>query len=363
MISEAMQDALDPNVKRVLVIMNDHHLGNTVISLPILEALSAYFQSDVDFLIDGRYAPLLQRLPSHPTLIHWPNRHTHPGGMGRAWAEFCSVLKLRRHRYDVSIDLMGMLRSTRITRWVAAGRRYGFGHLRNPHVYSDHVGKPDGPHCFDRYAQFLNLVNQAPPPMIQLTADPKAVASMTETLHAANVDETEPLIVIHPSSAKSYRRWPAERFAAVADGLVESHVARICIIGTRGETRLMDELIGKMRHGARAIQYFGDVGQLLALFHRASLLVSSESGPTHLASTTPVPIVTIFGPSDENEWRPLRDNGLTVLRGAACDTACHPARCQHDYRCLMHLDAAQTLAASRAALDAAPSATDDSNAG
>ncbi|MDX1564859.1 MAG: glycosyltransferase family 9 protein [Phycisphaeraceae bacterium] len=344
------QAAIPADASKVLLIMNDHHLGNTVISLPVLEAYGRYFGNRLEILIDRRYLPLAECLPSRPRLCAWPDRQRHPGGFRRSLAEARCVLSLRRKRFDISVDLMGMVRSTRITRWVAAQRRYGFGHLRNPHVYSDHVSRPSGPHCFDRYRRFLELIGTADPPRLQLSAPDVCVQSVGRQLVEAGLVPDSPLVLIHPSSAKTYRRWPIERFGEVAEGLIDSHDANICIVGTRPERDLCRQLLGAIRQRDRAVHLEPDILELLALMNRSDLLVSSESGPTHLAAATTVPIVTVFGPSDEDEWRPLRIKNLTVLRGAACDPNCHPARCLHGYRCLMDLDAGQVLEAARKAI-------------
>jgi ADP-heptose:LPS heptosyltransferase len=160
--------------------------------------------------------------------------------------------------------------------------------------------------------------------------------------------------VIHPGAGKEYRQWPADRFAAVADELVRRRAMNICIIGGAGDQPLMDQIIAAMAHRAAAFSLVLPIQQLLALMERATILLSNESGPTHLAAATELPIATIFGPSKEQVWRPIRRENMLVLRGEECDPRCGKRRCYADRKCLMALTPAMMLAAAEQLLSQPP---------
>ena len=119
----------------------------------------------------------------------------------------------------------------------------------------------------------------------------------------------------------------------------------------------MNRIRAAMRRPDHATCLRLSLTRLVALFDRAAVLVSNESGPTHLSTTTDVPIVTIFGPAKESRWRPVRDRDVTVLRGADCDPACRWQSCAAGLRCLLATTSDDVLDAARPYLERLSSAS------
>jgi ADP-heptose:LPS heptosyltransferase len=106
--------------------------------------------------------------------------------------------------------------------------------------------------------------------------------------------------VLHPGAAAGSRRWPVERWAAVARALAaDGH--RLVVTGTPGEQSLVDAVAGPVR--AEAATRF-DVGQLFGLVAAASLVVSGDTGVAHVASAFGTPSVVLFGPVSPDRWGP-----------------------------------------------------------
>lgn len=347
---------LRASLKRVLVAQIDHHLGNTVLSLPVIQALANHFDHGIDLLIDERYLCFAQQLDNVNRVIPFPSqRDAFGNSRGPVQQTVKLVLKLLSHRYQANIDLCGGIRSAPIMLLTCAPRRFGFSPSRRDRCYS-HVITPPAPgepgvHEFDRYSAMLRCIGQAEnPPLVRFTANDAQRAKLAERLGEwwPDLDASgAPLVVMHPSAGIAWRRWPAERFAAVADGLVAQRGARVVIIGTAGDQELVDEIMGHMSHADQA--RFGKLplDLLVPLFERTAVLVSNESGPTHVAASVGTPIVTIFGPTSEKLWRPqsVEPTRLTVLRGDTCDPGCHGRSCVADQKCLLSLTADQVLQA------------------
>lgn len=352
---------LPADVGRVLVVMMDHHLGNLVIGLPIAAALAEHFDEPIDLLIDARWAGLATQL-SHLGHIHrYPPRCkglrryvANTGQLARLWAT------LAGRRYRAVIDATGNIRST--TWCVAAGcrTRVGLADARRAWIYSHRIDASDATHTYDRHAALLRSIGRTDrPEPLKLVAQHESHERVADELERAfgPAQGNHPLIVLHPSAGKAYRRWPSDRFAAVADGLVERADARIAIIGTPDERGLGEGVRDQMRHRDHAHYFTLTVVDLLALFERAALIVSNESGPTHLAAATGLPIVTIFGPTPEAVWRPLRDRDTVMLRGTTCDPRCGRRVCVAEHQCLLALSTDHVLEQALHALEnAAPPA-------
>ncbi len=336
-------EKLPSTLNRVLVVMHDHHLGNFVLALPTLHALSSYFDSSIDLLVDERYAPLVRCLPHPPRILTIAHRSSSEHAGIHVLKSAQRYAQLACTPYDVAIDLMKMLKSIRLMHLIQADRKIALEGGRKTSAYQTLLPQPIHPHCADRYEQFGWLTGTRPPRRIALSA-PHAATATLETQWG--LTRQHRWVLIHPTSGKDYRCWPAERFAAVADALAEQLGQPIILVGSPSEQPRLHAMRQQMQHHASAQCVAPNIVELLALIEGASVMVANESGPTHLAMCTNTPVVTLFGPSRESEWLPVRQDHLTVLRGATCDSQCHPAHCLHDYRCLTELTSQAVIEAA-----------------
>ena len=113
-----------------------------------------------------------------------------------------------------------------------------------------------------------------------------------------------PLVLLHPGASVSEKRWPEEAFGQVARGLLRRGYA-VGVTGSSGEKVLTRRVAG-LAPGASDLGGRTDLSTLIALVARASLVVSNDTGPAHLAYASKTPSVTLFGPStDVERWGPL----------------------------------------------------------
>lgn len=345
--------AIAPGTGPVLIVMTDHHMGNLIISLPVINALASHFQEPPDLLVDERYAPLAALLPAKPRVLSYPAQTGRRRGALRSLQSAAIAARMPLKRYRAVFDVGGGTRSAVLSAATLARRRIGFAETPTSWLYSQRIERVPGMHVFDAYATMLARIGRiGRPPLIRLRASSEARAKLEGRLHLSQPNAQAPLAVIHAGAGKEYRQWPAERFGVVADELVRRHGMNICVIGSALEGSLMDEVIASMREARSAFALSLPLDELLALFERARILISNESGPTHLAAATDLPIVTIFGPSKEALWRPIREAGTIVLRGAECDPRCGKRRCFADRRCLISLETRQVLDAAERLLRA-----------
>ena len=317
--------------------MINHHVGNFVVSLPFLESLAAELGPHVDVLVDSRFAGLARLLPSVRHVIPFvqQERRGHRLRQGRY---FLSVLRqLWRGRYTLVIDVGGGIQSVTLTTMTWARRRIGLQKSRRSWLYTERLPPDAGIHASDRFMPFARWAGRNDKPKLYLQAAPDARQALASLLPANFMEPGRPIVVIHAGAGYEFRQWPRERFAAAADELVNRWNARVVFIGAPGEDGFLRETIGLMKHSAAAVPLITALDVVVALYERASVLLSNESGPTHLAAATRLPIVTIFGPSKEANWRPVRDENTTVLRGQVCPPECRWGKCRDSLKCVMNV--------------------------
>jgi len=137
--------------------------------------------------------------------------------------------------------------------------------------------------------------------------------------------------------ASSYKRWPAERYAKLADKVIEKKHAKIILIGDASEEALCEDVARRMV--SPCMKLFGktSLGQLAALLARCRLAIVNDGGPLHVATAVGIKTVSIFGPVDEKVYGPYPLGGHRVV---TANIACRPcyrrfrvAQCQH-HQCL-----------------------------
>lgn len=174
------------------------------------------------------------------------------------------------------------------------------------------------------------FVGSAPPPL-----EPLACTSLTHAPLAESADDrlelgittsqqahanellagTEidgPYAILNPGGNNPAKRWPAERFSALADELERTHGLRVLINGSPNERALCEQIARDARTHPIALPALGPtLGSLKAIIRGAQLMVTNDTGPRHIAAAFGVPLVTLFGPTDPR-WttipvRPLPD--------------------------------------------------------
>ncbi|MFH0907683.1 MAG: glycosyltransferase family 9 protein [bacterium] len=341
-----MNAAPIPSSSRALALMINHHLGNFVVSLPFLDAIAAPFNQPVDLVVDSRYACLAQLLPHGGNVIPYRQHHRRNGKLRQA-ADFATLIhRLKTAHYDVVFDVGGGIQSVTFTTLTFSRHRIGLETSRRSWMYTERLPPDSGTHVSDRFTPFMTRLGLPKAGRLRLKPPADAFARLNgqlpEILRAPGLR----LAVMHGGAGYEFRQWPKERFAKTADVLIAERGMGVVFIGAPGEQAFLDSLLGLMKHRDRAAHVIGELDVVLALLDRAAILISNESGPTHLAATTDVPIVTIFGPSKESNWRPVREENLTILRGAACPPECRWGQCKHGLKCVMNVSVENVLTAT-----------------
>jgi heptosyltransferase II len=143
-----------------------------------------------------------------------------------------------------------------------------------------------------------------------------------------------PLVAICPGSTNSRaKRWPAERFAAVADMLAERAGAEVVLVGAAEELGISEEVARHMR--ARPVMLTGrtDLSQTAAVLKASDLLVTNDTGPAHVAAAVGCPVVVIFGPTNPVTTRPFSATAEVVRHPPDC-APCMLRDCPIDHRCM-----------------------------
>jgi heptosyltransferase-1 len=234
--------------------------------------------------------PLIDRLHLVPTK-QWARAPL----SGDTVSEILSIRReLRAAQYDVCVDLQGAVRSAMLGRMASPARMIGAAEPREPlarKLFKEHVETRE-PHVIQQAAAIAGQIahEMLSTPLPLLPHSPQAEAWCDRTIARG-----QPLILMNPGAGWGAKRWPVERYGAVAAAL---HAAGYKIVINTGPG---EELIGRealAASGGLAIALNMTLDQLIAVTRRAALVIAGDTGPLHLACALGIPVVGIFGPTD-----------------------------------------------------------------
>lgn len=312
---------------RKIVIRGPNWLGDAVLGVPAMKAVRERFpEATITLLIRNSVAGLFNSAPYIDEL--W----TRPGTTN--WIQ--TAREMRRRRFDLALLLPNSFESA-LTVFLG-GVRYRVGYATDARgwLLNRSVQLPPGkPHQLDYY---LNLVDAAfgpgTHPDVEITPTEEELVSARKLLINAGVDPSAKFLVVNPGAAfGSAKRWFEQRFAAVADRLAEEMNFQVLMIGSAGE-RLISENIQKlMKMPSHVLSGQTNLETLIGLLAQASVMVTNDSGPMHMAAALGVPTVAVFGPTDADVTSPVGPYTRLIRHDVECNP-CLLRECPIDHRCM-----------------------------
>jgi lipopolysaccharide heptosyltransferase II len=338
---------------RKILVRATNWIGDAVISLPALEALRARFpESEIVLVTKPWVSEIYWHYPAMLRQIVYD-----PAGKHRGLAasrRFCSLL--RAEHFDMAILFQNAFHAAWMAWRARIPVRVGYARDGRSALLTEPVEVPPrGAYGHEAY-YYLQLLFRAglierPEPVRPLTAARLVLRDAeklwaTKRLQALNLDASRFLVGMHPgASFGPAKRWPAERFAALADRLIGELRADVLIFGTASEAPLAASIARAMKHAPTLVAGATTLTQMLALFANCRLVVTNDSGPMHLAAALGLPLVAVFGSTDERGTGPLSARARVVKHPVDC-SPCGLRECPIDFRCMKGVSVDQVFEAA-----------------
>lgn len=334
-MTRASEGAL-PGVQRILVL-RPNAVGDFMFSLPALHALRYSYpaaeiwyagkQWHADFML-GRPGPIDRVVVVPPV----PGVGAHPDADVDWSAVDGFIDEMRSEAFDLGVQMYGGGRysnafikklgakvtigartpdAAMLDRWIA------YGEFNNRRLEMLEIVALAGANEW-RVGQDLQVTDN----------DRLAAATAFPGTHSQRV------VIVHPGSSDSRRRWPVEKFAAVADALADAG-AVIAVNGTDEESDLVRGVIAHMQKPAIDLTGALSLSGLCGLTERAAMVISNDSGPLHLALAIGTPCVGVYWLTNLIEACPLRQHthraAMSVrVHCPVCGLENRRTRCEHD---------------------------------
>ena len=353
----------DSEPQRILLVRLGA-LGDIVHAIPVAAALRRAFpQSRIDWLVSAKHREILDLVPVIDRRLVINDRRPAGaalGGDSDATSIVSSIGALRRGRYDVAMDLQGLIKSALLARASGARRVLGFASSyvreRLARLFYTEIYDPGSRGVRDsaalRHIVDINLglltplgvrcgVPEFPIDAVD-SAAARRVAAQTGGRYA----------LLNPGAAWPNKRWPPARLGAVARALRKRHGLVSAVLWGPGEEALAQQVVAASDDTA-VLAPQTRVADLVGLARGASLMVSGDTGPTHIAAAVGTPIVSLFGPTRPQRNGPWSPKDIAVSRDAICQCH-HLRRCRLASMCLLDIGVDEVVSAIDMRLAAEP---------
>jgi len=319
-------DASTP-LQRILVFRPDH-IGDAIMATAILRPLrEKYPDAHVALCVAPWSRDLFEEHPAIDELIivdlpWWSKVRKRLTNTSVALTPLQLILRLRRHPFDLFLDVRGDLRHILIailgrSRHIIAYNRTGADRALSatvPYHYREHE-------VIKAVRLLEPLGIRVSEPALYLPIQDSARASLATKLQAASLSLHAALLTLCPQTRVRVKEWPETHWQEFIRALIAKFPAlSIAIAGDKSLSFPVPPDLAPQIHLFPGTLTLSELG---ALFQRSRLVIGADSAPLHLAACGPVPIIALFGPTYPELYAPFTKN-LTLLTGnCACNRDLH----------------------------------------
>jgi lipopolysaccharide heptosyltransferase I len=331
-------------------------LGDVVHAIPVAAALRrAYPDARIDWLVSAKHREILDLVPvidRRLVINDRPSAGSGPAANATGGTSMLAAVRELRHaHYDVAIDLQGLIKSALLARLSGAPRVVGFSSRyareRAARLFYTDAHDPGRGGLYDaRETRHVVDINIGLLTVLGITTQLREFPIEEVDSDAARAIREQTggrYALLNPGAAWPNKRWPPARLAAIAVQIRERHGLMSVVLWGPGEEALAADVVAGA-NGAAVLSPRTTIADLVALSRRAALMVSGDTGPTHIAAALGTPIVGIYGPTRPARNGPMSPLDITVSRDTICQCH-HLRRCRLDRMCLLDIGVAEVTAA------------------
>lgn len=352
-------------LKKILLI-NPFGIGDVLFTTPIIHCLKDQIpQVKIGYLCNRRTQGVLKNNPYLDKIFVY-ERDEFESLRKKSFIAWLRKFKdflnqIRKERFDLVLDF-SMNTQYGFFSWLAGIKnRVGYDFKKRGRFLTKRF-KFDGfidKHVIEYYTDLLtHLGVKIKYKKPELFLDHLDIEQVEVLLKSEGLDFSKPLVAIIPGAGGSWgkdayiKHWPAEKFARLADKIIENFNATIIIVGDFSERKIARQ-IKELANGP-LLDLVGrtTLGELAALFKKTKLVVTNDGGPLHMAVALGIKTVSIFGPVDEKIYGPYPEEKQNLLIHSNIE--CRPCyrlfrmpACPRQRQCLVSISVEEVFSAVR----------------
>ncbi len=318
-----------------ILVMRYRFIGDTVLTVPFLRNLrEACPAAQIDLMIEPFSGQVLEGCPYVNRVIPFEFKtiHTYSAASERSkFSGYRFYWKLIREQgYDAAFVLKRSLSSALLVRAAGVPRRIGFATEGRSLLLTDRVVYRHDQHEVENFLDCLRILDM---PIgstgLELWPTPANDDTINRFMADAGWKTSDFKIVIHPAASLPAKQWQLDRFAAVMRVLHERYGARFIYTGAKGDANLYRDLEKSGPFNSLNLCGVTSLHQNISAYRAADLFFGVDSGPMHMAAAAGIPVVALFGPTDERKWGPWGKEHTVITKRLSCHP-CKPHKCSNN---------------------------------
>lgn len=332
-----------------ILIVKLSAIGDVIHTMPSLTALrQLYPDAHITWVVEEAAADLVKNHPYLDAVLisrrkKW-SKDFRNGQVRLPVEEIRSFMKtLRQRRYDLVIDFHGLFKSSIIVFLSRGKRKLGYNSLQELSglFLNEKITEDLNKHAVERYLDFPRYlgakINSA---RFILPLNKKAETRSQILLDKYNLEDKK-FIAINPVAYWETKLWSNEKFAHLADLINDKLQMKVVFTGSEKEP--IEKITSLMTTESINLGGATTLLDLAYLYKKAQIVITTDSGPMHLAAAVETPVIALFGPTDPARTGPY-GAGHTIIRTELSCSPCFLKKCSTK-KCMENISPQQVFAA------------------
>ncbi|MBM3285094.1 MAG: lipopolysaccharide heptosyltransferase II [Candidatus Aminicenantes bacterium] len=327
-----------------IVVRIPNWIGDAVLALPALESLRHNFpRASLSIAAKNWVKDLFVHNSLGADVIPLPDNND-------AKTIWTTAQALKARKFDIGFLLTNSFSSAFLFYLARIPKRWGYATDGRAVLLTKSVAsKPDGSsrHQVQYYLGLLRRLGlETIEPRLKIPVPPGSAEAARDRLIALGLGQNnKPLVIMSPGASYGpAKRWPAPFFGRLAALLEEKKGAEVLIVGSGEEAEIAATIRSSMARKPAILTGTTTLSELLGLISQATLFISNDTGPMHIANGLGVPVVAIFGPTDPAVTGPFQKPSAYIKKEVPC-WPCFYRECPYDHRCMTGISPEDVLGA------------------
>ncbi len=340
-------------MKNILIVKLSA-IGDVIHTLPALNCLRQHFpDARINWLVEEGAADLLIGHPALDRVIISKRKQWLKELFSARFFEvvkeiFGFLSELRDTRYDLIFDFQGLLKSALLVLIADGRKKVGFGrgmqHQEFSYLfYSERVQAVSMEiHALKRGLELVKALD-IPAEQIEYNipfADQQA--AVDQLLQTHGIVGEKPIVAINPLSRWKTKNWSESKFALLCGAISDTYEVDLVFTGGTDDRAYIETIVSFMTTTAANLAGETSLKGLAALYDRCRFVISTDTGPMHIAAAVDTPVVALFGPTAPWRTGPFGDIHHVIRLGLDCSPCCRK-NCK-DPKCMQSIDVGMVLA-------------------
>mgnify|MGYP003393251197 CR=1 FL=1 len=343
----------DRKIKKIL-IRGTNWIGDAVLTMPAVNAVRKRFpDAEISILVKPWVAELFENSPDIDRIIIYDDKK---------YSRLCGKRKLisdlKKYKFDMAILFQNAFEAAFLTYFAGIPIRYGYNTDGRGMLLTHKIVLSDETLNKHQVWYYLDLLRplgiNIEKPELSLKIGNKDKAAALNILKKNRIKKGDLIIGINPGASYGHaKRWFPDRYAKLADRLIERHAANIILFGSKDDKEVANEIASLSSHKLINLAGKTSLSEAIALIERSRLFITNDSGLMHIAAALNVPVIAIFGSTSPERTGPYGKGHHKIYKNAEC-SPCLKRECPTDFKCMelisvdeVYNDVEGTLAVAR----------------